>query len=551
MSFNSQQLQDTYIRNYLEALDCPRSLTAFLLYTHNEHKQLTDLSFDPISYNTLTNAQNSLAATKFLSKAVFLKTGNDLRETALLKFFEAEERCKETNRRIREISKHKHLDMATCITYMQHKISSILGEFPTIELFDSANWGPGATASIKRVNATHAEKFQTETGISTSAYALVKDALASAYPNWDLSKVVLTDYNRIVTVPKNAKTDRVIAIEPGLNIWFQKAVGAIIRRKLRHIGIDLNDQMHNQKKSRLAAKFNKLATVDFSSASDTISYELVKELLPPRWWHVLSSLRSVVGKLDGKTIPYDKFSSMGNGFTFELETLIFYSLAAFCCNKSGSEFEINVYGDDVILPSSAFDTYSKYADLLGFTVNSSKSYSTTYYRESCGAHWWNGTDIKPIFLKENLDERSSVVKAANSLRMYSHIRGFHSFCDIRFMETWCSLAEYLGPKQPRIPAGYGDIGLIVNFDEQSSATRPRHGLEGFCVKLHLVQMVQRQVDHQGLHLFKLKSIEARTFDSYGVSSLSADGNFIPILNRQRYVKKRVTFQRWSDLGPWL
>lgn len=547
------ELQDSYIFEFYKALDCPKSLACYLLWKHKEYLQLVNMEFDPYHYNDTVLAQDSLAAVKFLSKATFLETNLNLKDRAIDTFLKAEQQCEETNARIRKY-KFKNPYTLSILTNMIGKIRSILGGFAPEDFIDSCNWGPGASTLITRRDATYPSKFDVERQITPQAYDFVKDWFHLAYPNWVFTMEIHSS-SKIVTVPKNAKTDRVIAIEPGLNLWFQKGIGSLIRRRLRGIGIDLNDQRHNQRLARLGSLFGELSTVDFSAASDTISFELVRELLPSHWFNLLNSFRSNVGSLDGTLVNFHKFSSMGNGYTFELESLIFYALAEACCFQLGIEDPtISVFGDDVIIPSQAFDLFDSVSADLGFTVNRAKSYSTSYFRESCGSYYWRGADIKPIFQKEPLNGKTSILKAANNIRRLAHRRNYYG-CDRRLRRCWQLLARFLGPKAPKISDGYGDVGLVVNFDEairSSSVTRANHGYEGYFTRVWSLHALQRYFDTPGLLLFKLKTIEKKKdFDPFSIPDDIAGGNTVPMSGRYRYTKIRILVPSWSDLGPWI
>lgn len=531
-----------FIYEYLLALDCPRALSVWLLYESGEHRQLVELDFDPYHYNDMVVARDSLAASKFLSKATFLNTGINLQEKAIEKFLEAEAVCADTNRRLSDLSTTND-KFVSLLNAMKCKILDILSDFDADEFVDACNWGPGATVSIKRRNALAPEKYLIESDTTADAYDFVSSIHRDAYPLWDRQFRVVPG-NKIVTVPKNSKTDRTIAIEPGINLWYQKGIGLMLRRRLRRVGIDLTEQRHNQAKSRLGSKFNHLATIDFSMASDTIAKQLVVELIPTRWLALLTAFRSSVGVLNGKPLYYQKFSSMGNGFTFELESLIFYA-AAFCvCRSLGLDTsEISVYGDDVILPSKATDLFSDLSAFLGFTVNKSKSYSSSYYRESCGEHFWNGVGIRPIFLKEPVDGKMSAIRTANAVRNLAHRR--NSFgCDRRLRRCWSVLAGYVGTKCPRIPAGIGDLGLASNRDEAFDLRPVAGQLEGVLCPALVTIPVEIAIDHEGLLLFKLKSIGS-------AEALACSGNQIPLPLRSRYMRKHILIPRWEDFGPWI
>lgn len=543
-------MQDRFIYHLLNGLNTPRSLTVWLLYSSGEHQQLVDLEFNPKDYNSISDARDALLATKLLSKATFLKLQRSPKNVAMEGFFAAEKACKETNQRIRKGFFTNPLTQSILLR-MSYVISNILGNFDAEEFVSSCNFGPGATTLLPRRIATHPNKFDFENRITREAYEFVTPWINEAYPLWRVDLKV-QGWSKIVTVPKNAKTDRTIAIEPGLNLWFQKGLGSMLRKRLLGIGIDLNNQSYNQKKSRIGSKFNTLATVDFSAASDTIAKELVRELLPGSWLSLFELFRSSFGKFEGEVIHFEKFSSMGNGFTFELETLIFYALAVACCDAVGiGHKDVSVYGDDVILPSIVFDLYSSVASDIGFTINKKKSYSSSYYRESCGAHYWNGIDIKPIFLKEPLDGKDTILLAVNNIRRLAHRRNSYG-CDRRLLRCWQYAVGHL-TGFPRISDGYGDLGVIENIDHPSvTVTKAPHGYEGYFVRVYAPVAYSIYGESKGLLLAKLRAMgislepcEPR------VSDMTSDGNQIPLPGRTRQARIRLLVPRWYDLGPWI
>lgn len=542
-SLDSMSHHDRVVYEYLRSLDCPRALAVYLLYESSEHDQLVALSFDPLHYNSAASARDSLAATKFLSKAKFLSTSFDVRKVAIDKFYLAEAACKETNLRFRRDTFQLSItrDVLMCAS---RKISDILGEFYCEEFVDSCDWGPGSTTSLSRRLATHPKKYIASRDISHSAYIFCKDWFDIAFPSWGMPYFSIQDSAKIITVPKNAKTDRVIAVEPDLNIFFQKGIGKMIRRRLRSRGrIDLNSQLVNQDRAREGSIFDNLATVDFSAASDTISREVVEALLPRDWFQILNSLRSSHGVLDGNAIFFEKFSSMGNGFTFELESLIFWALAdALCTVRGVSKHGLSVFGDDVILPSCLVDLYTSVCADCGFTVNAEKSYSSSPFRESCGSYYWNGMSIKPIFLVEELSNVEENTKLANKVRSQAHNYTNRIGCDSRFRRCWQLLADSVGVKTPRISYGFGDCGLIVNFNEPFVTVKSAWPLEGFFTFANIDTPDAQEIAHQGLLLFRLKQI--------GVNDLE-QGNKVSLPLRTKRSRKRILVPQCPDIGKWL
>jgi hypothetical protein len=509
------------------------------MYRDNEHRQLVELDVNPDHYCDPSAFRDAYLATKFLSKSTFLSTKIDKKKVAMEKFWLAEKTCKELNTR-----GYHHLTINREIGASLHnavirKIDSVLGEFPFEEWVEFSDWGPGATLIIKGVDTSPVNKFRLENGTTRPLDDLMGELYALIYPRWDLSVRKIQIGNKVITVPKNSKTDRTIAIEPGLNLWFQKGIGTLIRRRLRWVGLDLNTQERNQLLSKEGSKTNNLATVDFSSASDTVSNATVRELLPHRWFLVMDALRSRFGVAGESPFWYEKFSSMGNGFTFELESLLFFCIAsAVCTTLQLSTKDISVYGDDVILPRAAYPLFVKTCAFYGFTVNSQKSFSTGYFRESCGAHWYNGLDCKPFYLLEKVIGESRIYHTANSIRRVSKLQGFTA-CDSRFYSCWRYLRRKIG-KPCLISEGYGDGGFIVNLDE-ANPSRARYGIEGYLTRfLADIPKVYLSDDHPVL----LARLKAR----------SVEMSFGNKVNLRRLIKqkfKRLLVRRWVNLGPWI
>jgi len=130
------------------------------------------------------------------------------------------------------------------------------------------------------------------------------------------------------------------------------------------------------------------------SASDTVSDFLVRSVLPPEWLALLDVARCDYSVVDGKEVKLEKYSAMGNGYTFELETLLFTA----ACIAAGSK-DYNVFGDDIIVEQSVAPDLIDFLQFLGFEVNESKTCLAGTFFESCGVDVWHGRDVRPFFLK--------------------------------------------------------------------------------------------------------------------------------------------------------
>lgn len=397
---------------------------------------------------------------------------------AMEKFWKAEELCFWANLRFaqddQDICKmHPGLQRA------REYIHGLLGqEVPLAELARGFGFSGGASTRLPRRCGDAVYKYSTEVEVTPNALCYGAAAIL-ATPMWkrmfgdcrdDLLMRVSNNTvwgNRVTTVPKNYKTDRVIAVEPCLNMFVQKGLGEVLRRRLKRVGVDLDDQTPNQ----VAARDTSLATIDFSMASDLISQGIVKFLLPPNWCDLIASLRSEFGVVDGHRIHrYSKVSSMGNGFTFELESLIFWALAA-AVTPQDQHDRIRVYGDDVILPTEFAVEFMELSRAAGFIPNADKSFWTGPFRESCGKHYYEGCDISPFYIKRPVKTLSDLFLLHNNLwRWLQRADALLAPEEYSGVKRVLRELRYLAPAQwrkPAIPDGIGDGAFIGSFAECS------------------------------------------------------------------------------------
>lgn len=348
-----------------------------------------------------------------VQKNEVLDMGVDTKAAALAAWWEAENRCAETNALFRNRSGVSLLPFfAVSLERARRIIRRVVGKAPLVSDLH-LHFGPGATTSVKKNNASPTTKMAA--GFVCSERLLHSGFLPSLIrelPQWSgaLNPVysicedgwlvehhsVVIDDARVTFVPKNWKTDRAICVEPTLNSVFQQGLRLWLERRMARFGIQISDQTVNQRIAREGSTDGVMATIDLSSASDTISTELVRYLLPEDWFALLNACRSDVVILEGKTVSLDKFVSMGNATTFPLETLIFYALC-----KAVSDGPVSVYGDDICVLSKDYDRVARILQLSGFVVNATKSYSSGAFRESCGKDYLGGIDVRPIFLKQS------------------------------------------------------------------------------------------------------------------------------------------------------
>jgi len=322
-------------------------------------------------------------------------------------FMRGEKLCRIANRRLSHYyAQDDRLDphLASMIKRAERYISSVLGDFSSFqeEIPFLLKLTAGATARTSRSASIPFLRFTRKIDVGPRAKPYVEAAYR--YFGYAKPRLKVTPWNRLATVPKNGRTDRMIACEPSGNIPFQLAFDAYCKRQLRFRGIDLSDQSRNQNLAQQGSIHGTYCTVDLSMASDTMSRECVAWLLPTAWFTYLNDLRSTHYSLDLKNCgeelygEYAKFSSMGNGATFALETLIFCSFAYATGSRSFS-----VYGDDIIIEPEHVDDLYRLLRFFGFIPNVEKSFTSGPFRESCGGDFFEGIDITPFYIRSEED----------------------------------------------------------------------------------------------------------------------------------------------------
>jgi len=491
-------------------LDTPLSLGLSLLANAGQIEDLLRVEVQPSRYldSDYSLFRDDVQAVAFLKKMP-LKTSIDRSAVAWKKFLDCEELCRQTNDRVRQYREGSGCSPAVqeVLHSAQWKISRWLGELDPKSWALRCRFGPGADLSTKGPCVSPYHKLSRLS--STEDFAEGAAALVFSHPSWarlvhgidpmesnqqvpSWFDIEVVPGNKLVFVPKTALTDRSIAIEPRLNIYAQLGIGALLRQRLkRNAHLDLDDQAPSQRLAWLGSCKGTVATIDLSSASDTLAKELVRELIPSPWLTAMEWCRSSNGVFtDGSGVKhpiyYQKFSSMGNGYTFELESMIFYALALSCAEICHTDTSLTrAYGDDVAVPVEAVALLEEVFAFCGFEVNRKKSFSSGPFRESCGADYFNGVDVRPYFQKEQLTHVECLFRLANGLRRVAYRRNRFYGCDGRLKRVWDHVVRRVPPSLRSLkgpfrladrftPPGQMDVTsddsyLAVNLDEAMSS----------------------------------------------------------------------------------
>lgn len=363
----------------------------------------------------------------------------------------AERQCSEFNR-----SGYKTLESSHYLPLMKEFISKTIGEsLPSADqLWRSARHGPGAVCGQVLTQGcskyakyseppysvtSHARKYAVElirsderwmvtlaTKLQTRKGELMLNSPECESVLWEESLINVPG-NRITTVQKDRSKDRPIAIEPTLNVMLQLGVDGFVRKRLKkRWGLNLNSQVKNQELAKAGSvnpNPDSPATIDLSMASDTVSLRIVKMLFPAEWYEYLTALRSPSGTLpDGTKVRYSKLSSMGNGATFAIESLIFSAVVYAVVKNARWRWKtanIAVYGDDLVLPRVLAPDVMFLLRMSGFSPNIEKSFTKGPVRESCGTDWYRAYPVRGVFLKGIPEDIMDLFHAHNALWLWS------------------------------------------------------------------------------------------------------------------------------------
>ena len=229
---------------------------------------------------------------------------------------------------------------------------------------------------------------------------------------------------RVVFVPKTATAPRVIAIEPSHMQYMQQSLKdylytqlethSLTKHSIRFARQDVNQQL------AYSSSIDKsLATLDLKDASDRVHLALVQRIFKTSGiLEYLEDARSLHATLpSGRNIVLNKYASMGSALCFPVEAMVFYTLIQSAMHqldgrrpssRSVREYsrQIDIYGDDIIVPIEYADVVVTYLESYALKVNVNKSFKSGNFRESCGADFYNGVPVNPVYARMELPDSS-------------------------------------------------------------------------------------------------------------------------------------------------
>lgn len=330
--------------------------------------------------------------------------------------------------------------------------------------------GPGATAEGIKAN----DKFRIRNWHARLEAYFPLDLFA--IPNWGYAEDLL-DVNivepgaepasRLCLVPKTLKTPRTIAIEPVCMQYCQQSLLQLIEPALRHSAIlsgciNILDQGPNRRFAVSSSQTGSFATLDLSEASDRVSNVLVRNMLKsvPFLSGAIQACRSTHVELpNGDLLSLNKFASMGSALCFPVEAMVF---ATICITTGLRELNlrpsvrnirhvakfVQVYGDDIIVPTNWAYAVTQSLEAFGLKVNRHKSFSRGKFRESCGEDAYDGYRVNPVYIRRMPPTDRSDTEAIAShvdLRNQLYTAGLWKACKHveQTLEKYCTFPHVL------------------------------------------------------------------------------------------------------------
>jgi hypothetical protein len=398
-----------------------------------------------------------------------------------------------------------------------------LGDYSQDEHIDLCRFGRRATVGVSSRKACEAERYEIPiTGSKAhitwfSRIYLERDKQAMKYILAQMKTQNIEPFKEIehlalTLVPKTFKSLRGIMPNTTIGSFYTDGLGKVLTRRLQRIGYDITTlQKRHGELAKTGSITGKLVTADQSMASDNITLALVKELFPTEWFDVLNLGRiGVYQSPDGTKVESSTFCTMGIGFTFPLQTLVFLSLLKAISVTYGRGDELlSVYGDDLIYDVDLHPFVVTIFERLGLKINVDKTFSSGAFRESCGSDYYHGVDVRPFSFQN--EAGSDVDRKNYVVTLYKIINGLRRrWLDLEIQETLKYLALEVARCSRvgilRVPLDYpdgsgikcsslGELSSLIPDECFAPVKRNKHGVYSFKY-LRFVADTRKETRHE-------------------------------------------------------
>jgi hypothetical protein len=396
----------------------------------------TDIQFQP---NEGLKAYAAASLAKSLLKKFQDEISPDADSKALDLFISMNDKCREFKFSLWQLPEEVLQVMTWAKTYIDRWTSSGPESLFNPEFWiEDCDFGPGASVGAAGTSFYHKVGSSRLSATDETLYSIYLESIRGSRTWIEAEKLrrdlfgrpQIVSGSKLCFVPKTSKISRTICTEPSLNMFVQKGLASSLERCLnRSLSFDLrSQQFRNKRLAQIGSKTGSMSTIDLSSASDTISLDFVRYLFPGHIVSWLEAVRSPCTTLpDGRVVELHMISSMGNAYTFPLQTMIFSAIALGVYKVCGVDFRkpcndfdgnLGVFGDDIVVRTECFDLMCRSLVAAGFLVNESKSFSQGLFRESCGGDYFDGHNVRGVYCK-TLRTTHAVYSLINRLNDWS------------------------------------------------------------------------------------------------------------------------------------
>lgn len=312
-----------------------------------------------------------------------------------------------TQQRIAEPAKEASLADFAVMQRARLIVKSILGPYDLQEHYESCQFGrrasvgtplsqsyldvkasPPFTGSCEQ-QSWFDKYLATDRVLSQHIYNVRKKEQTPLYT--DCASLTLTN------VPKSYKTYRSIMPNTDIGAFYTSGLNTMLEERLKSIKIDLSRQpVRHRIWAKKASEDKRYVTADLSAASDSFTFEMLNRLIPRTWLRALNLGRIRYAVIREQKYPLVSFMTMGIGFTFPLQTILFYALLKSMAELTNIGGRISVFGDDLIYPRKLHKYVVHFFPHFKLLLNSEKTFNHVNFRESCGGDYFHGVDVRPF-----------------------------------------------------------------------------------------------------------------------------------------------------------
>lgn len=418
----------------------------------------------------------------------------------------------------------------------------ILGEFPGDEVINEVRFGRKSSIGCP-LSLAYLDIKLSKQGAFTGTAATVEHFVNQVLPGDQILQRILKNHTidlanpalqythlNLVEVPKTWKTYRLITPLTLIGLFYSYGIGRVVSVRLKDAGLNISKlQSVHQELVEEFSLTRSHATADLSAASDSITSELLNRILPRAWYQALKKTFVRTLKIGDDMYSTASVLPMGNGATFPVETLVFYCIIKAIGELSKMNGIYSVYGDDLIYPSRLHKFVTVIFPQLHLKLNQDKTYVSYPFRESCGADFYRGQDVRPFFLKGDAEYLTRVRYEAFLYKVYNGLTARWDPREIPGTLTWLlSELAMVSKNILRVPPHLPDYSgikvehpLAVPLDCNFLNFEPifihiNHGTRWFQFK-HLIETPKKRIVEtiEPYYWLSLQGITDEVVDEYG------------------------------------